>query len=1051
MDEPLKIQLYNREMYENGDRRGAAWLKLPATIGQLNAVLASIGAAGGEQGKDFFIAYSETPVHGLTRELVESASLDELNYLAARLATLDEHEAAKLNALNHTVYAMDSTRQFIDYADNHDFFVFLPGVTNAAELGDYYLHHSEMIEMPEEWKGAVNVLTLGQLAKESEAGKFTEYGYIVESGDHWHGTYNGREDIPQEYRIAPTDRQEREYDAISTRAPAVAVSTPAAPIVLASDNPKDRLKEITGRLEAGIKGIFESDQYAAYLKTLSKFHNYSFNNCLLIAMQKPDATHVAGYGSWRDNFGRNVRKGEKGIKIIAPSPFIVKEERERIDPDSGRPVTGTDGKPVNDEVEVKIPAFKVATVFDVSQTEGEPLPEIGVDELSGDVDRYNDFLRALEKSSPVPIDMEDIGSGAKGYYEQVEKRIVIQEGMGELQTLKTAIHETAHARLHDIDRNAPQGAPRPDRYTREVEAESVAYTVCQHYGLDTSDYSFGYIAGWSGDKELDTLKASLDTIRREADAIINEVDVHFSELQNAQGTRRQTSVFETLSPRQQQSLSDEVKATLQFLVDNDLKDQGGITGGTLEAIAAQGYEYRDGQLEKLSEQPTAGQPHGTGGQSEPAAAEETAAKYYPINETTARRAKEMNSFSDYRQGSETAAYKQSVDEAAMIAKRQKERVDPMYHEKIDRLLDTYARKLAENMNSRNAIDARVPSVMISGPANFPVRKKEKQNAARDRNMEEWRNIQGLLDKIKSTGMGGISADDPDAIKKLEAKLAGLEQSQETMKKVNAYYRSHKTLDGCPHVPQDTIDKIKESMSGSWRGEHAKPFEAYSLQNNGAEIRRVKERIKELTRRAETPFVGWQFDGGKVHANAKDNRLQIFFDGKPDDSTRAELKQAGFRWSPKAEAWQRQLTYNAIYSANNIRSIQPATGERPTDLQKRARTEAAQSLPQEQTNPLKTAEMSTEQNLNMIDGTLNNTPTVAELEARAKRGEPVSLTDLAGAIKAERGAQQTERMSADAPKPSIREQLRRGREQIARERQEPQKAVDSHHHDRGDRL
>jgi len=302
----------------------------------------------------------------------------------------------------------------------------------------------------------------------------------------------------------------------------------AAPIILKSDNPREKLKEITDKLEQGIKELFESDRYKSYLKTLSKFHNYSFNNCLLIAMQKPDATHVAGFASWRDNFKRNVMKGEKGIRILAPSPYKAKKEQDRIDPKSGRTVVGADGKAIKDMVEVTMPAFKVATVFDVSQTDGEPLPEIGVDELSGSVDKYSDFLDALKKSSPVPIEFEDITSGAKGYYDQTERRIAICAGMSELQTLKTAIHELAHARLHHIDKNAPKDTSRPDADTREVEAESVAYVVCQHYGLDTSDYSFGYIAEWSGAKELDTLKSSLDTIRREADAIISEADTHLA-------------------------------------------------------------------------------------------------------------------------------------------------------------------------------------------------------------------------------------------------------------------------------------------------------------------------------------------------------------------------------------------------------------------------------------------------------------------------------------------------------------------------------------------
>ena len=310
---------------------------------------------------------------------------------------------------------------------------------------------------------------------------------------------------------------------------------PVIPIVLTSEKPAEKLKEITDRLEQGIAELFDSERYKEYLRVMSKFHNYSFNNTLLIAMQKPDASLVAGFSAWKNNFGRNVMKGQKGIKIIAPSPFKIKQEMEKIDPHTQKPVIGKDGKPVTEEKEITIPAYKVVSVFDVSQTEGRELPDIAVDELTGDVDRYKDFFAALEKTSPVPIGFEKIEGGAHGYYHLENKRIAIDEGMSQLQTLKTAIHEIAHAKLHDIDLNAPKDEqPRVDRRTREVEAESVAYTVCQHYGLDTSDYSFGYVAGWSSGRELAELKSSLETIRSAAAEIINSIDANIAELQKAQ-------------------------------------------------------------------------------------------------------------------------------------------------------------------------------------------------------------------------------------------------------------------------------------------------------------------------------------------------------------------------------------------------------------------------------------------------------------------------------------------------------------------------------------
>ena len=286
-----------------------------------------------------------------------------------------------------------------------------------------------------------------------------------------------------------------------------------------------QVREITDKLEQGIKELFESERFKEYLRTMSKFYNYSFNNTLLIAMQKPEATYVAGYTSWQRNFDRQVMKGEKGIKILAPAPYKTQEEREKIDPVTQKPVIGADGKAVTETVEVLRPAFKVVSVFDVSQTDGKELPDIIVDELKGTVENYEAFFDALKQESPVPISFEDIPGGAKGFFSPVESRIAIQEGMSEIQTVKTAIHEIAHAKLHAVkpdEKAAPED--KKDRHTKEVEAESVAYTVCQRYGIETSDYSFGYIAGWSSGKETKELKSSLDTIRKTAAEMIEGID-----------------------------------------------------------------------------------------------------------------------------------------------------------------------------------------------------------------------------------------------------------------------------------------------------------------------------------------------------------------------------------------------------------------------------------------------------------------------------------------------------------------------------------------------
>ena len=258
---------------------------------------------------------------------------------------------------------------------------------------------------------------------------------------------------------------------------------------------KQKVKEITDKLEEGLKELFESEKYKSYLTTMSKFHNYSFNNTLLIAMQKPEATLVAGYQAWQKNFNRHVNKGERGIRILAPAPYKIKEERDKLDPVTGEVMLDKDGTPQTEEVEIKIPAFRAVSVFDVSQTDGEPLPELEAKELLSTVEGYEDFINAITYVAHAPIGFEDIPGASKGYFNIEKNRIAVQEGMSESQTLKTMVHETAHSMLHNKEVNKEDIlAPAKDRNTKEVEAESIAFTVYNHFSIDTSDYSVGYIA-----------------------------------------------------------------------------------------------------------------------------------------------------------------------------------------------------------------------------------------------------------------------------------------------------------------------------------------------------------------------------------------------------------------------------------------------------------------------------------------------------------------------------------------------------------------------------
>ncbi|NBJ83785.1 DUF4316 domain-containing protein [bacterium 1XD42-94] len=1162
MSETFSILIDSRTRFETG-KPGGEWLSMPTTAEQLHAAMKSVGITA-ENPQDFFInGFSNTEQYpfDVPLSVIQGSTIDELNYLGKLLEMQSDEDRDKFTAAVTLGEYAGSVKDLINLAQNLDCYWIYPAVRTEADYGYYLIDELDELELPEEAKKYFKYEEYGRDAVQKDRGQFTDQGYIYNNGNTFSQWYKGRDnDIPKEYRVMSFPEPERptpdklekdeaapEQEAAPQEPQPEAQPRPVNPIILTADKPAEKLKEITDRLEQGITELFDSERYKEYLQVMSKFHNYSFNNTLLIAMQKPDASLIAGFNAWKNNFGRNVMRGEKGIRILAPSPYKIRQEVEKKDPQTGKTVIGKDGKPVTETKEIQIPAYKVVAVFDVSQTEGRELPSISANELTGDVEQYEDFFAALEKTSPVPMGFEKIEGTAHGYYHLEEKRIAIDEGMSQLQNLKTAIHEIAHAKLHDIDLNAPEQPDRPDRRTREVQAESIAYTVCQHYGLDTSDYSFGYVAGWSSGRELAELKISLETIRATAAEIINTIDGHFAELQKereaakAQEAEKEPTpdlaaeptitILWSESPQLRegdtfplsranalieaideanlaspgydktefridyvmngtpdhyegrQDLGDGEGALIEHIekyhtyyandpnwenyllqhegkealeadkehramllnefipylklhcslsemeriaggalqagesltptetayhtamqayvaecrglinqgkyhlppvpqlkdfdvelaaykehVKKEIAQEAAAAGMTVEEYAANGYEpytAQEPEAAQTTEPPEPGEPEAQEKppepenpvsekadmpeQAEPTTSEaaqtstpeptETTVTYYPINENAARRAKEAISFSDYKPGSATAEYRHYVDEAAEIAARQKKRVDPSFHEKIDGLLDAYARKLAANMNKGYEITARVPSIMIAGGSNFPVRKKEKQNAAADKNMQEFTEIQGLLDKIRSTGMGGISADDPNAVSKLESKLAKLEALQETMKAVNAYYRKHKTLDGCPHLSPEQIEKMKASMSGSWRG-NPKPFESYELSNNNAEIHRLKDRITALTRRKELGYVGWEFDGGRVEANTTDNRLQVFFDEKPDKEIREELKGNGFRYAPSAEAWQRQLNDNAIYAADRIKCIQPLTGESPTELQKRARQEAA---------------------------------------------------------------------------------------------------------------
>ena len=706
----LEAYISNRRKYVEGDPLGE-WVKFPTTQEEMNEVFRRIGMDGIYYTEIHITEYNSA-IPGLARCLSEMEHLDELNYLAKVLEAQDETERTKFAAaVAHGEYT-GSIKDLINLAQNLDCYELYPDILKEEHYGYYLIEEQKAIDLPREAWDYFDFESYGSDTAINQGGRFTEQGYIYNNRSRFTEHYDGRE-VPEEYRLSPQPEQpgpeKADFDTIgAAQAAEPEQPRPVVPIILNSKDPAEKLKEITGRLEQGIQAVFESERYKEYLNAMSKFHDYSFNNTILIAMQGGNL--VKGYAQWKKDFDRQVKKDETGIKIFAPAPYKTKRRVTKIDPDTQKPMLDKDGKPIKEEQEITVPAFKVVSVFDISQTEGKEFPDLSVKPLLADVEQYEDFFAALEAASPVPIAFEEISGSANGYFHLEDKRIAIKEGVSELQAVKTAIHEIAHAKLHDVDLNAPKEEQnRVDRRTREVQAESVAYTVCQHFGLDTSDYSFAYVAGWSSGKEMNELKSSLETIQQTAKELINTVEGRFTELQQQRETDRQQentfsiyqlkdgdetrdlrfepydrlqaagkavdpanyelaytaplapdmtlesiwqtfntdhpadfkgrsvsmsdvivlhqdgqdtahyvdkggyrqvpeflqpqengrgSVFKGLPPDKQRELTETVQATLQTMVDADKRIYGDVTGGTLEAIAAQGFTYRDGQLEK---------------------------------------------------------------------------------------------------------------------------------------------------------------------------------------------------------------------------------------------------------------------------------------------------------------------------------------------------------------------------------------------------------------------------------------------------------------------
>lgn len=1393
MGEIFSILLSNHTHSETG-KKNEVWLQMPSTKEQLQKALKIINITD-DNSQDFFIndfKFAKDYQFDIKLDMIRKGSIDELNYLASLLEMYNESSHNKFAAAVSYGEHTENLKELVNLAQNLNCYQLHTNIKTKEEYGYYLIDKMETIKLPEEAKKYFMYEQYVNDIVSREDGKFTKNGYIYNNKNKFRELYNGQ-NVPPKYCIMnysqslespvlPTiEKSVRDSEKNLTKQ---LQSYPVIPIVLNSNNQGEKVKEITQKMEMHIKQFFDSDNYKNYLNIISQFNNYSFRNTVLIAMQKPDASFVKGYETWKNEFKRHVRMNEKGIKIIAPLPYKIKKEIEKIDPQTNKLVIGKDDKPITEEVEINVANFRVVTVFDISQTEGQELTNTDIKIHIRDIEHYKDFIVALEKVSQYKIDFEKIQGASKSHTNYEEKRIAIQEGMDKIQTLKTAVHEIANTKLHDIDLNIERDEQQKhlDRHTREVQAESIAYTVCQYYGLDTSDYLFTDIANWSKGKDTVELKHSLETIYKTSVEIINSVDGYFNKLQKgweqdiskgqeqlqseksslAVNLYKGTNYLEKLqqnidmatpnkkkdftfyndnikrlnrlSERTPQGLehlrelinyaaqSPDLKIlnerlmeicnnlyqeqnvvricsannsncvgmvalfgkdnkvyigreknydnhghynnndnSLVYVSDNekayffisgyyrkfslekalkkgiytqadyeefahiykDVLSQFEIIQGnglyfnekpfilqynslaTDEKSIEQNYNKIDGAINNTSleeftksmnvgnsknqiqgdivkeetnindiEIPTnvqfsselnptiqpivtiiwsesdklyegqqmtlaeanrlfgeldanhqgdgydktkfliectiQGERHNYEGQQDfgdgdgtliehikkfnesykddkawentiieiegmeawekkrteyeqilnifvpylqlhcefsvieqividkfTAITSEQESKNLSSHSLTecmawqtyiAESRKELNTaigeynlppipnkndfinieYKAYKKHVESEIKQEALDSGMTVEEYANRDYEPRsIVEMRSACQSNYTGMLAmvdmndkvylgkiENYNGKNYDNRDLSLCFVSeNKGIYPFlfndtwEKSQVKMLEMDdykefvtlqqgilRNFEQCREIlfagnpfkplfsteslqeqvavQDSIDNndtnivqegIESVGIKGISSDDPNAVQKLQNKLEKLEKMQETMKKVNAYYRKNKTLDNCPYISSEQIEKLKIDMVKSWHVE-PKPYQSFELENNGAEIRRLKKRIKDLSQREEMVFVGWKFEGGSVKANVEKNRLQISFEEKPNEKVRSELTKNGFRWSPKAKVWQRQLNFNAYIAAGYIEAIQPLTEEKPRDLYNLKAEEKEQEKP-----------------------------------------------------------------------------------------------------------
>ncbi|SHM92563.1 protein of unknown function [Anaerosporobacter mobilis DSM 15930] len=736
-------------------------------------------------------------------------------------------------------------------------------------------------------------------------------------------------------------------------------------------NPKERLKEITDSIEIGIKELFESDKYKSYLQTMSRFHKYSLNNTLLISMQKPDATLVAGFNKWRDGFSRFVKKGEKGIKIIAPTPYKIKEEREKLDPLTKAPLLDVNGKVQTEEVEVQIPMFRVVSVFDVSQTEGEPLPTLASD-LTGNVKQFDVFMEAIKRTAPVPIEIMPLPKDTDGYYHTEEKRIAIREGMSEVQTISAAIHEVAHSLLHNRemekelqaqqDETANPNKPK-NRNTEEVEAESISFAVCSYYGIQTAENSLGYIASWSKGKELAELRASLETINKTSSELITGIDTHFAEIIKERGIdlTAEISVLEQAPDLNKVQITED---------GYNIEVDGHI--GTWYVIDTEVVDSTKYYLLEHEE-------HGDG-----------AACIIVDGDGKLVLDDVWNGFDDLKEHFESrAAEEQRIDEPV-------QHDYPMPDPTVsidDRNAYGYTDHELLPLSKERAAELWEQDLTV-----YLLYEDNTEAMAFDR--EDIDNHDGLFGIEKTDWLDlqeheGDSKSSPDMSEQL------------FLERTDNAFAIYQLKDGAElrDYRFEGLDWINSKgltvEHDNYNFVYSEPFTNYVTQRD-----RLEELWDRFNNDHPADFKGHSLSVSDIVAIKQDSvvtyhycdsfdfvELPKFAEPTPlvPDSyvtgEKIDTPRGRFSLTTMTKEQMEQAGYGYHHSSDNGAYLIMGNGTRAFAIVN-------------EDNPLRTAELSTEQNYNQIDGIINNEPTVAELEEQSKSGTPISLMDLLAATRRE---------------------------------------------------